>query len=154
MVDHSCPNTFNRHNGPIKLTLSMFAAVALSGFHSSNRVIMIAMGLIDTRASRPAMTRLQPESVPASPSRRNRLSWKRRARTTGPRISSSSLSGSKRLTMSCRNGSTSVGESWLGEDIGVERSGAESEESDRRGPRSSGGPTSRLRRSVSEKMGR
>lgn len=150
MAGHSCPKTFNRHNGPIKLNLSMFAAVAVSGFHSSNRVIIIAMGLIETRASRPAMTRLQPESDPAKPSLRNKLSWKRRARTTGPRTPSSSLSGSKRLTMSCRNGSTSVGESWLGEDIGVERSGAESEESDRRGPTSSMGPTSRLRYSVNE----
>jgi hypothetical protein len=54
------------------------------------------------------------------------------------------------LTMSWRNGSTSVGESWLGEDMGVERSGPESEERDRRGPRSSADPTSRLERSVSE----
>ena len=100
IAGHSCPNTFNLHKGPIKLTLSMLAAVAFSGFHSSNRVIIIAMGLIDTRASRPAMTRLQPESDPAKPSLLNRLSWKRRARTTGPRTPSSSLSGSKRLTIS------------------------------------------------------
>jgi len=51
--------------------------------------------------------------------------------------------------MSWRNGSTSVGESWLGEDVGVESSGPESEESDRRGATSSAGPTSRLRLSVS-----
>ena len=151
MVGHSCPNTFNLHKGPIKLTLSMLAAVAFSGFHSSNRVIITAMGLIDTRASRPAMTRLQPESDPAKPSLLNRLSWKTRARTTGPRTPSSSSSGSKRLTMSWRNGSTSVGESLLGEEMGVERSGPESEERDRRGPRSSGGPTSRLVRSVNER---
>ena len=151
MVGHSCPNTFNLHKGPIKLTLSTFAAVAFSGFHSSNRVIMIAMGLIDTRASRPEMTRLQPESDPAKPSRQNKLSWKRRARTTGPSTPSSSLSGSKRFTMSWRNGSTSVGESWLGEDVGVERSGPESEERDRRGPTSSAGPISRLGRSVNKR---
>lgn len=37
--------------------------------------------------------------------------------------------------------------------MGVERSGAESEESDKRGPRSSVGPTSRLGRSVNEQKG-
>lgn len=38
----------------------------------------------------------------------------------------------------------------MGEEVGVERSGDESEERDKRGPRSSGGPTSGLGCSVNE----
>ena len=148
MAGHSCPNTFSLHKGPIRLTLSILAAVAFFGFQSSNLVIMAAIGLTDTRASRPAMTCLQRESDPTKPSRRNRHSWKRRARATGPRTPSSLLSDSKCLAMSWSNGATSVEESWLYAHGSEERYGPESEKRDRRGGTSSVCPTSRLRRSI------
>lgn len=137
---HSRPKTLSRHRGPIRLTVSIEAAVAKGGFQSSSRVIMIAMGLIATKASNPPMTLLQPESLPARPSGLASDSWNRSSRTTGPRMSSISLSGSNRRAMSCKNGSMSVGPRDVGEDVGVESKGPDSAESSSRGVTSSIGP--------------
>ena len=72
MLTHSLKKTPSLKSGPIKLTVSMFAAVACAGFHSGNFVMSVAIGLIATSASIPPITPLQPASAPPSPSGRKR----------------------------------------------------------------------------------
>lgn len=142
---HSRGNTPSLHKGPSKDRCSKIGAVAFGGFHSSILVIIVAILLIDTRASSPLTTPRQLASPPPSPSGRKSDSWKRSCLTTGPRTSSISLSGSKRRARSWRNWSMSEEVRVSGDDVGVERRGAERAERDRRGPTSSGGPRGRLR---------
>lgn len=141
---HSLPKTPRRHNGPSNETYSKLAAVALTGFHSSIRVIITAILLIDTRASRPLTTPRQPASPPPRPSGRIREGWNKSWRTTGPRIPSISLSGSNRRARSWRKESMSEGVRVFGDEVGDARRGAECADSERSGVTSSGGPRGRL----------
>lgn len=85
------------------------------------------------------MTPLQMESPPPRPSGLNNEMWNRRRRTTGPRIPSSSFSGSKRRVRSWRKGSISDGPNVLGFVVEDMR-GAERDERDRSGSTSSDAP--------------
>ena len=67
-LTHSLLNTPSRHRGPINVTVSNVDAVACGGFHSSSRVNMVAMLLMETSASKPPTTPRQEESLPAKPS--------------------------------------------------------------------------------------
>lgn len=142
---HSVEKTPSLHNGPSNETRSKTGAVAFWGIHSGILVIMTAMLLIDTKTSSPPTTPRQIASPPPRPSGLKSDSWKSNSRTTGPRIPSISLSGSKRRAMSCRNCSTSEGDRVFGLDKGLERRGAERAERERSGCTSSGGPRGRLR---------
>ena len=141
---HSRGNTPSLHKGPSKDWRSKLGAVAFVGFHSSILVIIAAILLMDTRTSSPLTTPRQLASPPPSPSGRKSDSWKRSCLTTGPIMSSISLSGSKRRARSWRNWLMSEAVRVLGDDVGVERRGAERAERERRGPTSSRGPRGRL----------
>jgi hypothetical protein len=140
---HSRAKTPSRQSGPSKVTFSNDAAVAFAGIHSDILVIIFAMLLIETRASSPLTMPRQLASPPPSPSGLHRDSWKSSRRTTGPSISSISLSGSKRWAKSWRNGSISEGLKIFG-DGEADKRGAEKVDRERRGATSSGGPRGRL----------
>ena len=138
---HSRSKTPKRRRGPKRLNLSKVAAVAFDGIHSGNCVIILAIGFIDTKASKPARIPRHVLSAPARLSgRANEGCSSRTDRTTGPSTSASSPGSSNRLARSCRNKVTSPGPSVSGE-VEDDRRGAERAEIEIKGTASSTGPS-------------
>lgn len=142
---HSRVKTPNLHKGPNSDIRSIDAAVASAGIHSSILVIIIAILLIETNASRPAITPRQLVSLPPRPSGRKSDSCQTKCLTTSPRTPSISLSGSNRRAISWRNGSTSVGESVVAGVVEPDRMEVDNAERESKGPTNSAGPRTRLR---------
>lgn len=69
-LTHSLGKTFNRNSGPRRLMNSKVGGVAEGGFHSGILVIMIAIGLMATSASKPLTIPRQLASTPPRPSGR------------------------------------------------------------------------------------
>lgn len=101
---------------------------------------MIAMAFTLTSASSPPTMPRQLASPPPRPSGRQSEGWKSSCVAHGPRISSSSWSGSKRRARSCRKVSISEGLRVVFA-AALEASGPEKLERERRGATSSGGPS-------------
>jgi hypothetical protein len=141
---HSLEKTFSRRRGPIRLFVSNVAAVASAGIHSSDLVIMVAICFWATRASKPVRTPRHRGSLAARPSSRKRHGWKSNFVTTGPSISASPSSGSKRWTISCKSRGTSKSARLLGDGVEPPNIPVESAESERRTFTNSSGPTSLL----------
>ncbi len=141
---HSLEKTFSRRRGPIKLFVSKVMAVASAGLHSSIFVIMVAICFWATRASKPVRTPRHRGSLAARPSSRKRHGWKSSFVTTGPSISASPPSGSKRWTMSCKSRGTSKSARLLGDGVEPPYIPVDRAESERRTSTSSWGPTSLL----------